>query len=285
MMTTPRTAWIDGSFLPLAEAKVSVLDRGFLFADSVYEVTAVLAGRLVDSGAHLARLARSAAELGIPLPAIDIAAVERELILRDGIEEGVVYLQLTRGAEDRDFLPSPDLTPTLVMFAQAKTIRDTPAARNGIAVATLPDQRWARRDIKSTGLLAQSLAKQAARAAGAQEAWLVEDGFVTEGASSTAFIVAGNTLVTRPNSTAILPGVTRAAIEALATETGLAIDHRAFTVDEALAADEAFITSASTFVLPVVRIDGQAIGGGVPGPVAIRLRALYLDAAAAATAA
>lgn len=280
-MTAPatRTAWIDGNFMPLAEAKVSVLDRGFLFADSVYEVTAVLDGRLVDSAAHLARLARSAAELGIPLPPIDIEGVERALIARDHIVEGVVYLQLTRGAEDRDFLPSPALAPTLVLFAQAKAIRDSAAARTGIAVVTLADQRWARRDIKSTGLLAQSLAKQAARAAGAQEAWLIEDGLVTEGASSTAFIVTGGTIVTRPNSTAILPGVTRAAIEALAAETGLAVAHRAFTVAEALAADEAFVTSASTFVLPVVRIDGRPVGSGRPGPVATRLRALYLDAA------
>ena len=281
---TVRWAWLDGAFLPFADARVPVTDRGFLFADGVYEVTAVLDGRLVDSPAHLARLERSAAALALPLPLgiAEIEAIERELVARNGIDQGTVYLQLTRGAAERDFLPPPDLAPTLLLFTQMKDILGNPAAERGIAVATMPDLRWARRDIKSVMLLAQVLAKRAAAEAGAQEAWLVEDGHVTEGASSTALIVtAGGVLVTRPNGNAILPGCTRAAILALATRDGVAIEERAFTVAEALAAREAMISSASTFVLPVVRIDGRPIGGGVPGPVAKLLRRRYIEAARA----
>ena len=281
---TVRWAWLDGAFLPFADARVPVTDRGFLFADGVYEVTAVLDGRLVDSPAHLARLERSAAALALPLPlgTAEIEAIERELVARNGIDQGTVYLQLTRGAAERDFLPPAGLTPTLLLFTQAKDIVGNPAAERGIAVVTMPDLRWARRDIKSVMLLAQVLAKRAAAEAGAQEAWLVEDGHVTEGASSTALIVTeGGTLVTRPNGQAILPGCTRTAILALAERDGVAIEERAFTVAEALAAREAMISSASTFVLPVVRIDGRPIGGGVPGPVAKLLRRRYIEAARA----
>lgn len=277
-----RSAWLDGDYLPLAQARVPVMDRGFLFADGVYEVTAVLDGRLVDSGAHMARLERSAAalEIALPLPAAEIEGIERELIARNGLDQGVVYLQLTRGAAERDFVPPPDPRPTLLLFTQAKNILDDPAAERGIAVVTMPDLRWARRDIKSVMLLAQVLAKRAADAAGAREAWLVEDGMVTEGASSTALIVtADGVLVTRPNSQAILPGCTRAAILALAARDGVTVEERAFSVAEAVAAREAIISSASTFVLPVVSIDGTAIGGGMPGPVARRLRACYIEAA------
>lgn len=284
MTTPPRTAWIDGEFLPLADAKVSVEDRGFLFADGIYEVTAVLDGRLVDSAAHLARLERSAAalELTVPLSPVEIEAVERELIARDSIDQGVIYLQLTRGAGDRDFIGEP-ARPTLVLFTQVKQLDPSPAAERGITVATVPDIRWARRDIKSVMLLAQVLAKREAAAKGAGEAWLVgEDGFVTEGASSTALIVtADGTLLTRPNSRTILPGCTRAAVEALAKQDGVRVEERAFTVAEALAAREAMVTAASNFVLPIVAIDGTPIGDGTPGPVARRLRELYLAAARA----
>lgn len=278
-----RTAWIDGAFVPLADARVSVMDRGFLFADGIYEVTAVLGGRLVDSAAHLARLERSAAalDLTLPFPVAKIEAIERELIARDGLVEGTVYVQLTRGAIERDFLGAPE-RPTLVLFGQAKAILANPAAETGIAVATMEDIRWARRDIKSVMLLAQVLAKREAAARGCQEAWLVEDGFVTEGASSTALIVAADgTLVTRPNGRDILAGCTRAAVEALAVRDGLRVEERRFTVTEALAAREAMLTSASTFVLPIVTIDGQPIGNGLPGPISRRLRQLYIEAALA----
>ena len=273
-------AYLNGSFLPLEQARVSVLDRGFMFADGIYEVAAVIDGKLVDSASHLARLERSTSAIGIALPLslAEIEAAQKELVARNALTEGLVYLQITRGADaTRDFLPSPDIRPTLVMFAQAKHFLDVPAARNGIAVATMPDLRWARRDIKSVGLLAQAMAKRAAAEAGAQEAWMVEDGFVTEGASSTAFIVTEDGVVTRPYSQAVLAGCTGAALTALAEENGIGIIRRPFTVAEALAAKEAFITSASTLCQSVVRIDGQEIGGGKPGPIAMRLRALYID--------
>ena len=272
-------AYLNGTFLPLDEARISPLDRGFLFADGVYEVAAVIEGRLVDSASHLARLERSADALGIRLPVslAQVEAVQTQLIARNGVTEGLVYLQLTRGAEaGRDFLAAPDIEPTLFLFVADKPVLDVPAARTGISVATMADLRWTRRDIKSVGLLAQVMAKQAARDAGAQEAWRVEDGFVTEGASSTAFIVTDEGIVTRPYSQAVLAGCTGAALTALAQESDIAVVHRAFTVADALAAREAFIASASTLCQSVVRIDGQRIGDGTPGPVAMRLRALYI---------
>ena len=273
-------AYLNGRFVPLAQAQISVLDRGFLFADGIYEVAAVIEGRLIDSAAHLARLERSTGAIGIALPLspAEIEAAQKELVVRNDLIEGLVYLQITRGTDaSRDFLPSPGIQPTLVMFTQAKPFLDAPAVREGIAVATMPDLRWARRDIKSIGLLAQVMAKQAAAEAGAQEAWMVEDGFVTEGASSTAFIVTGEGIITRPYSQAVLAGCTGTALTALAEESGIAIVRRPFTVAEALAAKEAFIASASMLCQSVVRIDGRTIGDGIPGPVAMRLRALYLD--------
>ncbi|KKW93310.1 D-amino-acid transaminase [Sphingobium chungbukense] len=272
-------AYLNGRFVPLEQAQVSVLDRGFLFADGIYEVAAVIDGKLVDSASHLARLERSTDAIGIALPLslAEIEAAQRELVARNALVEGLVYLQITRGADaTRDFLPSPDIRPTLVMFVQAKPFLDMPAVRNGIAVATMPDLRWARRDIKSVGLLAQAMAKRAAADTGAQEAWMVEDGFVTEGASSTAFIVTEEGIITRPYSQAVLAGCTGAALTALAEESAIAVIRRPFTVAEALTAKEAFITSASTLCQSVVRIDGQAIGDGTPGPVAMRLRSLYI---------
>jgi len=278
-----RIAWLDGQFIPLADAKVSAQDRGFLFADGIYEVTAVLDGRLVESEAHLARLQRSAAalEITIPISTAEIEAIQRELIARNVLQEGGIYLQLTRGAAERDFLAEPE-RPTLLMLTQAREIVANPAAETGVAVITMPDIRWKRRDIKSVMLLAQVLAKRAARAAGAQEAWLVEDGYVTEGASSTALIVTqAGLLVARPNSEAILPGCTRIGALAAAEKMGLAIEERLFTVEEALDAREAMLTSASNFVLPIVTIDGRKVGDGEPGPIARELRRLYIEAARA----
>lgn len=277
-------AYLNGSYLPLADARISVLDRGFLFADGIYEVAAVIDGKLVDSAAHLARLERSTAAIGIALPLslAQIEAAQKALIAQNDLVEGLAYLQITRGADvTRDFLPDPMIAPTLVMFVSNKPFLDTPAVRNGIAVATMPDLRWARRDIKSVGLLAQAMAKRAAADAGCQEAWMVEDGFVTEGASSTAFIVTAEGIVTRPYSQAVLAGCTGSALTALARESGLPVVHRPFSVDEAIGAQEAFITSASTLCQSVVRIDGHRIGEGTPGPVAMRLRALYIDFARA----
>ena len=279
-------AYVHGAFVPLSEAKVSILDRGFLFADGIYEVAAVLDGKLVDSASHLARLERSVGEIGLALPEslARIEELQKELVARNQLDQGMVYLQVTRGADKgRDFpFPKGDVRPTLVMFVTAKTIVDAPSAKAGIAVITVPDIRWERRDIKSVALLAQVLAKQAAAAAGASEAWMVEDGHVTEGGSSTAFILTrDDVIVTRPNSNAILPGCTRKAVVKLAEERQLKVEERLFTVAEALAAKEAFITSASSFVQPVVSIDGKPVGDGKVGPVATRLREIYVDFARA----
>lgn len=272
-------AYVNGSYVPLSEARVSVLDRGFLFADGIYEVSAVLDGKLIDNESHLQRLARSVGEIALPLPEplTRIKEIQRELIARSGLVNGMVYIQVTRGAAPRDFAFPKGVTPSLVMFPMEKDIVDAPAGRTGIAVLTLPDIRWARRDIKSVGLLAQVLAKQAAAEAGCQEAWMIEDGKITEGGSSSVFLLTrDDVLVTRPNSNAILPGCTRKAVLALAEELQLRIEERAFALDEAFAAKEAFITSASSFVQPVVKVDGREIGGGKPGPVARRLREIYV---------
>ncbi len=275
-------AYVNGSFVPLAEAKVSILDRGFLFADGIYEVAAVLDGRLIDNASHLARLQRSVGEIALPLPETlqRIQEIQKELIARNRLVSGMVYLQVTRGADaGRDFaFPRKPVAPTLVMFTSVKDIVNLPSAKSGIAVITVPDIRWGRRDIKCVALLAQVLAKQAAAEAGASEAWMVEDGEVTEGGSSTAFILTrDDVLVTRQNSTATLPGCTRKAVVALAEEHQLRVEERPFTVEEALRAREAFVTSASLFVQAVVSIDGQTIGNGQPGPMANRLREIYLD--------
>jgi D-alanine transaminase len=279
-------AYVNGSFVPLADATISVLDRGFLFADGIYEVSAVLEGRLVDNAAHLARLERSVGEIALPLPETlaRIEEIQHELIARNDVVEGLVYIQVTRGAAPRDFVFPKGVKPTLVMFTTVKNIVDAPAAKTGIAVITVPDIRWARRDIKSVALLAQVLAKQAAAEAGCQEAWMVEDGKITEGGSSSAFILTkDDVLVTRQNSSAILPGCTRKAVIALAEERQLRVEERSFSVDEALAAKEAFITSASSFVQGVVTIDGHSVGGGKPGPMTARLREIYVAFARASS--
>lgn len=284
-----RTVYVNGRYLPEAEATVSVFDRAFLFGDGVYEVTAVLDGRMVDFDAHMARLRRSLAALsiGFSMGEAELRAVHAQMIERNGLREGAIYLQVTRGAADRNFLfPAPGTAPTLVLFTQAMRIADNPMARKGLRVMTLPDLRWQRRDIKTVQLVYPSLAKMQATGAGYDDAWLVEDGFVTEGSSNNAHILtADRRIVTRPLSNAILPGITRAAMLRLAGEEGLALEERAFTVEEVAAAAEAFITSATSFVLPVVEIDGRPIGTGKPGPVAAKLRALYVEQARRAGAA
>ena len=278
-------AYVNGSFVPLADAKVSVFDRGFLFADGIYEVSAVLDGKLIDNDSHLARLERSVGEIELALPETlpRIIELQKELIARNGLINGVIYMQVTRGAViPRDFMFPKDAKPTFVMFTSEKDIVGAALAKTGIAVKTVPDIRWARRDIKSVALLAQVLAKQAAAEAGCQEAWMIEDGKVTEGGSSSAFILTqDDVLVTRPNSSAILPGCTRKAVTKLAEERQLRVEERAFSVPEALAAKEAFITSASLFVQAVVTIDGQTVANGKPGPMTNRLREIYVEFARA----
>jgi D-alanine transaminase len=266
-------AYVNGSFVPLSDAKISVLDRGFLFADGIYEVSAVLNSRLVDNDAHLARLERSLKEIRIPNPytAAEWTRLEEELVRRNGLVEGTVYMEVTRGVAEREFAFPADAKPTVVMFTQVKNISRSPAAEVGVAVVTVEDLRWKRRDIKSVALLAQVLAKQAAAEAGVAEAW-----------SSTAFIITRDgRIVTRPLSNAVLPGITRQSVMRLAEENGLSIEERSFTVDEAHEAAEAFLTSASSFVMPIVAIDGRAVGNGKPGALTRRLRQLYLTLAGA----
>jgi D-alanine transaminase len=278
-------AYVNGAFVPLSEAKVSVLDRGFLFADGIYEVSAVLDGKLVDNDSHLARLQRSVGEIQLALPETieRIKEIQRELVTRNELTDGLVYIQVTRGADKgRDFAFPKGVKPTLMMFTSVKDIVNAATARTGIGVITVPDIRWSRRDIKSVALLAQVLAKQAAAEAGAGEAWMIEDGKVTEGGSSSAFILTqDDVLVTRQNSSSILPGCTRKAVVKLAEERQLRVEERPFTIEEALKAKEAFITSASSFVQPVVKIDGKAVADGKPGPMASRLREIYIDFARA----
>jgi len=277
-----RTVYLNGEYLPENEAKVSIFDRGFLMADGVYEVTTVLDGKLIDFDGHAVRLQRSLSELqmGNPISKEDLLEVHRELVRVNEIDQGMIYLQITRGApNDRDFaFPPADTPQTIVLFTQNKPgLAESPAAKKGIKVISIADQRWARRDIKTVQLLYPSLGKMMAKAAGCDDAWMVEDGVVTEGTSNNAYIVKGNTIITRNLGNEILHGITRAAVLRFAREAQMNVEERPFTIAEAQEADEAFITSASTFVMPVVEIDGAAIGTGSVGPIATRLREIYLD--------
>ena len=281
-----RLAYVNGRFLPQGEAGVSVEDRGFQFADAVYEVWAVFDGRLADSEGHFARLERSLGELSIPLPMSRAALVQvlRETARRNRVRDGIVYLQVSRGAARRDHAFPAGLRPTVVATARSIDYAAEEArAVAGVKVVTMPDNRWGRCDIKTVGLLPNALAKQAAREAGAYEAWLVDAaGRVTEGASTNAWIVdAQGRLRTRDTGANILRGVTRSGVAALAERLQIPVIEEPFTVAEAQAASEAFVTAASAFVLPVVAIDGKPVGSGKPGPVAQRLRALYVEAARA----
>lgn len=274
----PRIAYVNGDFVPLAEAKISVLDRGFLFADGVYEVTAVIDGKLVDNAAHLARLERSLGEIemGHPVPLDTLTDLQLELARRNNLTEGGIYLQVTRGAAERDFSYPQNAKPSLVMFTQTRNLVDDPRAETGVAVVTTPDLRWKRRDIKSVSMIAQTIAKQEAAKVGAAEAIMVEDGIVTEGSSSTVWLVKDGKLVTRNLSNSVLPGITRLSVMALCEEQGLEVEERTYTVDELHEADEVFITAATTLVMPVVKVDDRVMSNGAPGPTASRLRQLYI---------
>ena len=278
-----RTVYLNGQYLPETEARVSIFDRGFLMADGIYEVTSVLGGKLIDFDGHAVRLQRSmdALDMRSPISKEALLEVHRELVRRNDLDEGMVYLQITRGSNgDRDFVfPDPETTePTIVLFTQAKTgLADNPLAKKGIKVISIEDIRWGRRDIKTVQLLYPSMGKMMAKKAGADDAWMVEDGFVTEGTSNNAYIVRGNRIITRALSNDILHGITRAAVLRYAREAQMEVEERDFTIEEAKAADEAFITSASMFVMPVVEIDGAVVGDGVPGRVTPRLREIYLE--------
>jgi D-alanine transaminase len=273
-----RTAWVNGAFVAERDAVVSIFDRGFLFADGVYEVATLVAGHFVDLAGHLDRLWRSAGEieLAVPLSRAELEAMLGELAQRNGVTEGLVYLQVTRGAAERDFAFPADPRPTLVAYARPMKIIEHPLASTGARALLVPDQRWARRDIKSVALLPQVLAKQAARAAGAFEGIMVQDGRITEGGSANTYLVRGETIVTYPLGHDILPGITRERVLGLARAEGFAIEEHPFTTDELLAADECFVTSATTFVMPIVQVDDTTIGAGAPGRVTRTLRERYV---------
>ncbi len=277
-----RQVYVNGAFVPEAEATVSVFDRGFLMADGVYEVTSVLGGKLLDFQGHCVRLSRSLGELGITNPHSDAEwlALFRQAVALNAVVDGMVYLQVTRGNPgDRDFAyPNPPVPPTVVIFTQAKLgLAENPAALAGWKVISVPDIRWGRRDIKTVQLLYPSMAKMAAKAAQVDDAWLVEDGMVTEGTSNNAYIVKGNRIITRQLSHDILHGITRTAVLRFAREAQMEVVERPFTIAEAQDADEAFITSANAFVTPVIEIDGAPVGQGQAGPLALRLREIYLE--------
>ena len=277
-----RIVYLNGVYVPEEEAKVSVFDRAFMFRDGVYEVTAVLDRKLVDFQPHLARLDRSLKEIALtaPLSTAALRRLHKELVARNNVTEGIVYLEITRGAAERDFAYPEDARPTVVAFTQSRPLIENPYATTGARVITIPDLRWKRRDIKSTAMLAQAMGKQEAKLKGAYEAWMVEDGCVTEGTSSSAFILDAQGVVrTQPLGHHILPGVTRRAVLRLAALEGISLEERPFTVPEALAAREAFMTAASAFVLPIVEIDGVPIGDGKPGGIARTFRSLYIEEA------
>ena len=276
-----RIVYVNGNFVPESEAKVSIFDRGFLFADGVYEVTPVVKGKLVDYDAHVVRLDRSLGELKMSWPCTktELRQMHEELIKQNKLDEGIIYMQVTRGVADRMFNFPKDIKSTLVAFPQVMKLVDNPNAKTGVKVVTTPDLRWARRDIKTVMLLPPCLGKEEAYQKGAAEAWMVEDGKVTEGTSSNAYIVKDNKIITRPISNSILNGCTRRALFRMAKEHQVEIEERLFTPEEAYAADEAFLTSASQFVMPITEIDGKRIGGGQVGPVVRKMRELFLEEA------
>jgi len=276
-----RTIYLNGEYCAEDQAKVSIFDRGFLFSDAVYEVVSVIEGKLVDSAGHAARLKRSLGELSMKGAPTDDEwlAIFRQLTRRNNLSEGVIYLQVTRGNPgDRSFLwPEEDAEPTVLAFTQEMALLDNPAVKNGISVVTLPDLRWGRADIKTTQLLYGSMMKTEAKARGADDAWLVRDDMISEGTSQNAHIVTKEgVLVTRQLDRKILHGITRAAVLELADGMSLRFEERAFSVEEAKEAAEAFVSSASAFVLPVTQINGAKIGGGAPGKASMTLRKAYI---------
>ncbi|MGO9133838.1 MAG: D-amino-acid transaminase [Methylovirgula sp.] len=276
-----RIAYVNGSYVPHDQAVVHIEDRGYQFGDGVYEVCEIHAGGLIDEARHLARLKRSLGELQIPMPLAEgaLPVVLREVVRRNRVRDGYVYLQVTRGVAPREHcFPAHPVRPSLVVTARAiDPAKAAATAAKGIAVITMPDIRWKRPDIKTIGLLPNVLARQAAKEKGAQEAWLIDaEGMITEGAASNAWIVdAANTVVTRQIDNGILSGVTRATLLEVIAQEGLRLEERRFSLAEARAAREAFVTGATSLVMPVVAIDGAPVGDGHPGPVAQRLRALF----------
>lgn len=272
-------AYVNGEYCKAEDAKISIFDRGFLMGDAVYEVSAVIKGCLIDNEPHLDRLFRSLGELNMPSPAnrAEIIRIQKEIIAHNQLDNGEVYLQITRGSGPRDFLIKEDMQPNLVMFPLF--FDPLNADNRGIAVQTLPDIRWLRRDIKTTQLLAQSLARSIAAHHGFDDAWMVDsEGYVTEGSANNAYIVKGDRIFTRYANNEILNGITRRTMFGIIKEMGLTVVEQAFTPREAILADEAFITSAGNWATPVVNIDGEMIGNGQAGTVTLELRRRYITA-------
>jgi len=276
--------YLNGEFIPGTEAKVSVFDRGFLMGDAIYEVTSVMEGRLLEFEGHMDRLERSLAILDMPNPLTrdEWLHIHRELVRLNCVVDGLVYLQVTRGSSgERSFEYPPNGTSqTVVLFTQSRPGAAANAqARTGIRVISMPDLRWGRRDVKTVQLLYPSMAKMEARRKGADDAWFTEGFFVTEGTANNAFIVQDGVVITRPRSNAILHGTTRGSLLRYAVKAQIEVEERPFTLDEAKAADEAFMTASVAYVVPVVEIDGVRIGDGAPGPLTKRLREVYLELA------
>lgn len=280
-----RTVYINGAYVDEGDARVSIFDRGLLFADAVYEVVSVLDGRIIDYAAHMARLERSLAEMTIEHDTIaeNWPKVLATLIERNALVEGTIYLQVSRGAADRDFLfPASGTVPTVFAFTQARSLLASPMADRGMRIITRADRRWGRRDIKTVQLLYASMMKMEAKAAGVDDVWLVEGDVITEGTSQNACIITANGhLVTRDLGHHILPGVTRISLLDIARDKGFTVEERPFTIAEAQGAEEAFVTSASLFVMPVVEIDGLSVGAGIPGAETMALRKAYIAQALA----
>lgn len=274
-----RTVFVNGSYLPEDQATVSIFDRGFLMGDAIYEVTTVVDGKLIEFPAHMARLARSLAEIEMPFKVNEetLLAMHRELIARNDLNQGMVYMQISRGPADRDFVYPTDPKPTLIAFTQSIPWLSMPFVESGLKVVSCPDKRWGRRDIKTVQILWTCMSKVDAVRQGADDVWFVEDGLVTEGSSCNAFIIKDNHIITRALSNDILHGVTRAVILKFAKEQGLKIDERGFSIAEAQQADEAFVTASPLFATGVVEVDGVQIGSGKPGPMTMNLRDAHIQ--------
>ncbi len=275
-----RIVFVNDKFINETEAKVSIFDRGFLFADAVYEVTAIIDGKILEWDGHITRLKRSLNELDIKMPieTNKLLDIHYKLIEKNNLIEGLIYLQISRGEDDRSFdYPDSNVKPTIVLFTQVKSLQESNLSKNGMKVISVPDIRWARRDIKTVQLLAPSMCKMMAKKSNKDDAWMVQDGFVTEGTSNNAHIITkDNVLVTRNLSNDILAGVTRRSILKYAKEAQIKVEERPFTIEEAKNASEAFVSSATTFIGPVVEIDNKIIGNGKPGKQSLRLREIYI---------
>ena len=276
-----KTVFLNGEYMEADEAKVSIFDRGYLFGDGVYEVVPVISGRMIDTEHFLERFERSLAELELewPMSKDEFLDMFQELIDRNNIQEGGIYTQVTRGVHSRVFDYPKGIPTTVTAFTFEKNIIDSPDAKTGVKVAIVEDIRWKRRDIKSIALLGQCMAKEQASKQGAYEGWMTELGFITEGVTSTAYIVKDGVVITRALSNAVLPGIRRKLLLELAIENGIKVQEKAFTPQEAYEADEAFLSSATTLVYPIVEIDGKLIGDGKPGKITKLMREIYIKSA------